>query len=336
MRRDAVGVSTSNAGMSKRSVGTEVGNHVTIVGAMNNTKTMRNDLMKIIPITEGMKGKELLRTDGALHIIFLGVGSSRAKRNFQTNFLLVKGNHCVVVDLGRTSPEALSNLGLELGDIDIVTLTHGHADHIGAVEQLALDCRYVYGKKPTLIVTPEWGRVLWEHSLSGGLMYNEQNQEGRPMSLTDYFNVRHPSWFSQSPRETWISVIGSHNDVIVGSPTKNELELRIFRTKHTPNSSTDWSDSFLSHGLFVDRRIFMSCDTRFDAELVHEYRTAEWFFHDVQFFPGAVHAPLLDLKSFPPEIKSRMMLKHYSDDWEKQDISDFAGFAQQGVIYRFE
>lgn len=68
-------------------------------------------------------------------------------------------------------------------------------------------------------------------------------------------------------------------------------------------------------------------------------------FHDVQFFPGAVHAPLADLKTLPKDVKEKMSLIHYADDYKKQDIlsgtseNDFcngAPFTIQGCRYIFD
>ena len=62
---------------------------------------------------------------------------------------------------------------------------------------------------------------------------------------------------------------------------------------------------------------------------------ATTMFHDVQFFPGAVHAPLEDLRSYESHIKRKMYLYHRADNWGDQDITEFAGWAEQGIIYRF-
>lgn len=83
-----------------------------------------------------------------------------------------------------------------------------------------------------------------------------------------------------------------------------------------------------------DGHVFISCDTRFDRELIDLYaERSSIMFHDCQFFKGGVHASLEELKTLPPKIKEKMYLMHYGDNWEIQDISEFAGLAQQGVIY---
>ena len=87
----------------------------------------------------------------------------------------------------------------------------------------------------------------------------------------------------------------------------------------------------------IDDRVFFSGDTKLDPDLVHTYADrSEAMFHDVKFFPGAVHAPLNDLYGFAPEIKDKMYLVHYADSYENQGIIGFAGWAKQGQPYVFK
>jgi ribonuclease BN (tRNA processing enzyme) len=268
-----------------------------------------------------------LHNDGQLELFFLGVGSAQAVKNYQTNFLIIKGGSHILVDFGMTGQIALKEVaGLVLNDITTILPTHSHADHVGGIESLALYNRYVgmpffQSEKTKMILTEEYQRVLWDYTLRGGLEYNEEHDRHN-LSLSDYFAIIRPSWKNFQPREV-------HEIDFEG------IHLEIFRTKHIPDNSSDWQASFISYGLMIDDRVFVSCDTRFDAELINMYKHAEFFFHDVQFFPGAVHAPLSDLKTLSDDIKKRMLLMHYSDDFEKKDVSDFAGFAKQGVRYIF-
>jgi ribonuclease BN (tRNA processing enzyme) len=269
-----------------------------------------------------------LTNDGNLEIFFIGVGSAQATKRYQTNFLIIKGKTHLLVDFGQTGQIALQKTaGLGLSDIRAILPTHSHGDHVGGIESLALDNRYV-GKpfkklpKTKMIINEEYQRVLWDYTLRGGLEYNEEDSQLRNLALTDYFEIIRPKWKTMQPREIHKIKFGG-------------IVLEIFRTKHIPDSSSDWQASFISYGLMIDDRVFLSCDTRFDPELLSLYQNAEYFFHDVQFFPGAVHAPLADLKALPENIKKRMLLMHYADNFDKQDVSDFAGFAQQGVRYIF-
>jgi len=271
-----------------------------------------------------------LTNDGQLDIVFIGTGSAFAKQNRQTNFLVIKGDTHVMVDFGMTGPEALRNTaGLEPTDIGCILPTHSHSDHVGGIECLALMNRYVgqrFMKKPKLkiIITQEYERVLWDQTLRGGLEWNEESLDsGQKLCFRDFFDIIRPKWKIHQPREIFEVEYG-------------DLKFELFRTKHIPEQSDNWEASFISYGLyFPDSQVFISGDTRFDLDLLKLYADARYIFHDVQFFPGAVHAPLDDLKTLPDDVKERMHLIHYADNYGEQDISGFGGFAEQGTIYRF-
>jgi ribonuclease BN (tRNA processing enzyme) len=147
--------------------------------------------------------------------------------------------------------------------------------------------------------------------------------KGQKLSFVDFFDVLRPKWQTHAPREIYeVDYEGIH--------------LEMFRTMHIPEQSKSWEESFISYGLMIDGRVFVSGDTRFDMSLINMYQHAEVLFHDVQFFPGAVHTFLDELKELHPDLKKRMYLMHYADDYLKQDISDFAGWVEAGVRYIFE
>jgi len=260
-------------------------------------------------------------------ITFAGVGSAFAHEHHQTNFLITKGDAHILVDFGMTGPAALRDvLGMEPTDIGVILPTHSHADHVGGIECLALMNRYVGQRfmgrpKLKIVVTEEYQRILWDCTLRGGLEYNEEDDKDRKLNFADFFDVIRPRWKSHQPRETFeVDYRGIH--------------IELFRTKHVPEQATSWEASFVSFGLLIDDRIFVSGDTRFDPDLIDLYaERSEIMFHDVQFFPGAVHAPLDDLKTLPKSVTRKMYLIHYADDYGQQDIAAFAGWAQEGVAY---
>jgi len=266
----------------------------------------------------------------SLNILFLGVGSAFAETLNQTNFLIMKGHTHILVDFGMTGPAALKSVGLKPTDIECVLPTHSHADHVGGLECLALMNRYVGQRflnkeKLKIIVTQEYERVLWDQTLRGGLEWNEESMDnGQKLCFRDFFDIIRPAWKSHQPREVFSVKYG-------------DLEFELFRTKHVPEQSENWEASFISYGLYFPKeKVFVSGDTRFDLDLINMYKdkTDTWF-HDVQFFPGAVHAPLDDLKTLPPEIKKDMYLLHYADNWKDQNIEDFNGWTEQGLLYKF-
>jgi ribonuclease BN (tRNA processing enzyme) len=271
-----------------------------------------------------------LKNDGQLQVFFLGVGSAFAQKHNQLNLLLIKGDTHILVDFGMTGPRALAETaGLKPTDIDLILPTHSHADHIGGIECLALMNRYVgqrfMGKPKTkMIINEEYQRVLWTHSLQGGLEWNEKdNDTSQKLDFSGFFDVVRPKWKTLQPREIYEIDHGG-------------IKLEMFRTNHIPEQASGWEASFISYGLFVDDHVFISMDTKFDQELIDMYADkSSVMFHDVQFFPGAVHAYLEELKTLPEEIKKKMHLMHYADNYDEQDISDFAGWTQQGAVYEF-
>ena len=95
-----------------------------------------------------MCSKLELTNDGRLSLLFLGTGSAFSKENFQTNVLVVKGQDHLLIDCGTLCPYALSQkYQTPLTLIDNLVLTHPHADHIGGVEELILNGRYIKKSK---------------------------------------------------------------------------------------------------------------------------------------------------------------------------------------------
>ena len=171
-----------------------------------------------------------LKTGGELILYFIGVGSAFATKHNQTNLLIMKGDDHVMVDFGRTGPEAFqSTTGLSPHDIQVLLPTHSHGDHIGGIEQLAQMNKYVgipfmNKSKLKMVINTEYQRILWENSLRGGLEYNEELAEGKVMTFTDYFDIIRPVWKQHQPREVFEVDIGS-------------IHLEMFRPNHIPQKS---------------------------------------------------------------------------------------------------
>ncbi|MFW5808281.1 MAG: MBL fold metallo-hydrolase [Spirochaetota bacterium] len=270
-----------------------------------------------------------LHNSGELQLFFIGTGSAFTKDNFQTNLLIIKGDDHLLVDCGTKCPQALSNLGLSVTDIKNILITHSHADHIGGLEEVALMNKYVTGNKPVMTINETYQYILWEMSLRGGSAYNEENA-GDILSFYDFFEVNRPVVLHGYPRETFEAQAGS-------------IGIKMFRTKHIPDSSRNWESSFWSCGIIIDDRVMYSSDTRYDPELVTYYESRfsfETIFHDCQLFPGGVHASIDELNALPPEIKKKMYLVHYGDNYrdhlKKIDDYGFAGFGEKQVYYSFE
>jgi ribonuclease BN (tRNA processing enzyme) len=270
-----------------------------------------------------------LTNDGKLELFFIGVGSAFTKRHYQTNLLLIKGKDHLLIDCGTKGTQALYELGIPVTNIKNFLITHSHADHIGGLEEVALMGRYATKKKPVMIINETYQHILWDMSLRGGSAYNEEEAKDT-LSFSDFWNIIRPQWLPDYPRETYSARLGG-------------MDIKMMRTKHIPDSSYDWQSSFWSCGVIIDERILFTSDTRYDYDLIDFYEkkfNLEAIFHDCQFFTGGVHASLEEIKQFPPDVKSKMYLTHYGDNWEefedKIEKYGFAGLAKQHVYYVFE
>lgn len=269
-----------------------------------------------------------LSNDGALSIYFIGTGSAFAKHLFQNNLVIVKGDEHLVIDCGTRCMEGLDVVGITAPSLDNFLITHTHADHIGGLEEVMLTDRYMANKKPKMIINKEFEDILWNMSLQGGCSYSEMHN-GKPLGFGDFWQRLRPNKLKRMPRETWHYRLG-------------DLDIKMPRTKHVPDSANSWKDSFWSCAVILDERVLFTSDTQYDPELVLDFDKLydfEIIFHDCQFFTGGVHASLEELIQLPAHIKKKTLLMHYSDAWEAQaenvKKAGFKGFVKQSCSYVF-
>jgi ribonuclease BN (tRNA processing enzyme) len=294
-------------------------------------------MFKINPICQG--GQPLsLTTDGHLRVVFIGVGSAFSKRHRQSNILIIQGDHHILIDCGTQGPLALNDIGLNVLKVRCYLPTHSHADHVGGMEEVALMNRYTPNmNKPKMVILRDYQDLLWSKTLSGGAEFCEANQ-GRSLQITDFFDILRPKTVEVDGRKFWVYQHGP-------------IELMIMRTRHFPDTAGSVDESQWCCGIYVNRRVWISGDTMFDQEYPMRFSNdAEIMFHDCQLFYGGVHASYHELMTLPEQVRAKIMLYHYGDNWNrpetwvKQDnpftgdpVKDgFMGWAQQQVAYDFE
>lgn len=283
-------------------------------------------MIKIKSLTEDEKLH--LKNNGELSLFFVGVGSAFSKIHNQTNLLIIKGDSHILIDCGNTCPKAMWEYGCPVINVENIFITHSHADHIGGMEEVALMGRYFTKKKPNLILIEEYKEPLWNYSLKGGIAFNESHN-GKILEMEDIFNIKFPQLIKESPYKIW--------EINVG-----DINLKIFKTKHIPDSEQDRDKCFFSYGVVINEKVLFTSDTRFDKELIfyllEEYKNIKIIFHDCQLFTGGVHASYQELLTFPENIRKIMYLVHYGDNYKSTipENDNFLGFAKQGIYYIIE
>jgi len=279
--------------------------------------------MQIIKPTPGFH-----KSTQALTIFLIGVGSAFAKTLYQTNFLIMKGPDWFLVDCGPRCTWGLIAAGVPMIDINTYHVTHSHNDHIGGLEEVMMMGRYAYRKKPNIIITEEYEKILWEESLKGGSTYSEE-KNGKYLEFSDFWNVVRPLKSDGFTRQTWEANVGGIN-------------LKMPRTKHIPDSTPGWETSAWSTALILDNKVMLTSDTRFDQDLLEEFDgkfNLEVIFHDCQLFTGGVHSSIDELSALPLKLRKKIILTHYGDNWqtniEKMQKAEFHSFARQQHCYIF-
>ncbi|MCH2568347.1 MAG: MBL fold metallo-hydrolase [Pseudomonadales bacterium] len=266
-----------------------------------------------------------LTNDGFLSLFFIGTGAAFAKTLNQTNILVIKGNQHLLIDCGTKCSQALYQLGMGIEQVDNFLITHSHADHVGGLEEVQLHRRYVVGNKPKMIITETYQDILWNQSHRVG----SERSESQELSFEDFWQVLRPTKLENQLRETWHAELGL-------------LDIKLPRTMHFPDDASSWQDSQWSTGVILDDRVLFTSDTRYDPDLLislDKHYDFDVIFHDCQLFTGGVHASLDELAGLPANIKERIVLMHYSDDWqdhcETARSYGFKTWAKESHLYTF-
>ncbi|MDC1085060.1 MBL fold metallo-hydrolase [Pseudomonadales bacterium] len=267
-----------------------------------------------------------LTNDGELSLFFIGVGSAFSKNLNQTNALIVKGDDHLLIDCGTRCSQSLHEYGIPITGIQNFLITHSHADHIGGLEEVHLHGRYVQNKKPNMVIAPEYEQLLWSQSLRGG----SEMSESTPLKFRDLWHVIEPKCVVRGGRDTWEANVGSIN-------------IKLPRTMHYPDTAPSWRESFWSTGVIIDDKLLFTSDTRFDPEFLETFDREfnfDFIFHDCQLFTGGVHSSIEELMTLPAELKRKILLMHYGDNWkdfEKVGIdAGFHAWVKQGHTYTIE
>lgn len=239
-----------------------------------------------------------------VHLLGTGAPIPRVDR-FGPSTLVTVGGKRLLFDAGRGVSQRLWQLGLSLGAIDAVFLTHLHSDHLVGLPDLWLTgwLQPEYGRrqKPLVVVGPV-GTANLANSLRGGFAPDiafRSEKEGLPLSGISF-----------DARE------------IVGEPMvfdDNGVGVRAFEVDHGAVKP--------AYGFRIDyagKSVVISGDTRFSENLIRNAAGADVLIHEVVSAPVALrttpfvqrqfeyHTSAADLARLLIRVKPKMaVLTHF-------------------------
>lgn len=254
----------------------------------------------------------------------IGVGSAFALTLFQTMYIIENDGQRLLIDCGGDARHAVNSVGLSVGDIDSVYISHLHGDHIGGLEWLGFLTYFISGlNKPIMYIHERLKESLWSNGLSAGM----ESIQNKIVTLNDYFDV--------------VSLGKNENFVW------QNLTFQPVQTIHVMNGF----DVVPSYGLLInskDTTAFITTDTQHcPNQIMDFYNSSDVIYHDCETLVGlkeasvksGVHAHYEDLATLPKNVREKMWFTHYGDNFKdfeaRANKAGFKGFAVQGETHEY-
>jgi ribonuclease BN (tRNA processing enzyme) len=229
-----------------------------------------------------------------MRLLPLGVGDAFSRRWYSSCAVVEAEGARLLIDCPHPIRKILhegstaAGTPLDVGDLAGVVLTHLHADHASGVEGLAYFNAIALGRPTALLAHPLVSGPLWDHTLHPTVATTEA-EDGRrvPVARENYFEV---------------------HDLDESRPLAfGPFTIACRRTRHgVPTFALR-----LSAG---GRTLGWSSDTAFDPDLIAWLAAADLVVHETNLGP---HTPYESLAALPAELRARMRLIHYTDDFDR-------------------
>lgn len=226
----------------------------------------------------------------------LGVGDAFSANWYSSCLLLTHEGTRLLVDcphpIRKMLREAPGAERADVADIAAVVLTHLHADHCSGLEGFGYFSRFVLGRRARLVAHPSVIARAWDGHLAAGMetLLREGAEQPEHLQLSDYFEVT-PLDF-EAP-----TVVGPFR--IECRPTRHHVSTTALR---------------ISAG---GRQLGYSADTSFDTALIEWLGASDLVLHETNH---GIHTPYEALAALPGELRARMRLIHYPDDFRGDAI----------------
>lgn len=248
-----------------------------------------------------------------VRLIPLGVGEAFTAEHYTTcmalgvddDWLLIECPHPIRKMIREASRSA--SIPLDLDRIRGVALSHLHADHSSGVEDYGFYSFFALGRRAPILMHPAASAHLWDGLLKGGMGETHFGPGTPPQiqKLEDYFELID---LDDSAPVTFRPF------AIECRPTIHPIPTFAFR---------------ITAG---NRTLAFSADTAFDPSLIDWLAGADLIVHEATHLKHTgVHTPYAKLAVLPEEIRAKMRLIHYPDDFDGE--SSVIELLRQGQCY---
>ncbi len=224
-----------------------------------------------------------------MQLQFIGCGDAFGSGGrFNTCFHITGNRVNFLLDCGASSLIALKSNRIKLNDIELILITHFHADHFGGLPFFILDAQFFSKRtQPLTIAGPpglkEWFERVMETSFPG----SSKTKQGFELSLVEL-----------QARKT---------------RTLGKLCVTPFHINHGNPGGPSFAYRIEAEG----RTLSYTGDTEWTEELIEAGRNADLFIAEAYFYDKKVklHLDLATLTEYLPLIQpKRFVLTHMSND----------------------
>ena len=224
----------------------------------------------------------------------LGVGDAFSERWYGSSLALHARGKWLLLDcphpIHKVIKEAADAAGIPLTaeDLSGLLLTHLHADHASGIEGLAFKTHFYYGRKLSILCHSRVADRLWDNHLAAGMdrLLPDAISSPLPKSLDDFITLH---------------LLDDTRPVRFGPFT---IECR--RTiHHVP--------TFALRITAGRRTLGWSSDTIYDPALIEWLDESDLVIHETNV---GLHTPYEDLAALRSEIRAKLRLIHYPDDFK--------------------
>lgn len=244
----------------------------------------------------------------SFEVIVLGVGDAFTERYFPSALLLV----CDGVHLAVDCPDLYRRVLREAGDragrrlsasaVDHCLITHLHGDHVNGLEMFAFYKHFVDQRPLELIATDPVRADLWPGRLAPSMAVLWDGQHYNDYTFEDYFRYH-------------------------GLAPGQELQVGPFRIEARYTQHHIPTSALRIHA--AGRTFGYSADTAFDAELVDWLAPSDLIVHETNL--GPAHTDYESLAALPADLRARMRLIHYTDDFDHEERA--IALCHEGDVY---